>query len=99
MGDIAYSPGHRRISKTSRAELQQYEQQAKDGKHFDKSSMIRVGLHLYPSSVFPLKNGKKALLNDYPRGFSLELMVGRLAEETNRAMNPEHVNNPRYAIV
>jgi hypothetical protein len=90
MANTVYNPGSRRISKTTRSELHQYEEQAKLGKHFDESSMIRVGLYKYPSSVFPLRNGKKALINGYPRGFPLELMVGKIAEETNRAMNPDH---------
>jgi len=95
MGDI-YIPGKRRISKTSRAELVQYELQAKEGKHFDESSMIRVGLYQYPSSVFPLRKGNKALINGYPRGFSLELMVGKMSEETIRAANPEHSKDKKH---
>lgn len=96
MGNIAYDPGSRRVSKTTRAELKQYEEQAKEGAHFDKSSMIRVGLYLYPSAVFPLRNGKKALINGYPKDLSLELITGKLAEETLRAANPEHSNDKKH---
>lgn len=86
------------VSKTSMLELEKYREQAKQGKHFDESRKLRVGSWLYPSCVFPLDpkiRGKKALVGPFPQFYSLELAVVRLAEETNRLMDPANTSKRR----
>jgi len=77
-------------SRTSTRETARHLAEAQEGKHFDGSKMVRFGEFKYPSSTFPIPPNldNKILVAGYAASYPLDLMVGRLVEETNRAMNP-----------
>ena len=80
---------HKVVSQSTRVELVDHLKQAQDGKHFDGNETARVGEYLYPSSIFPLRNGKKAIVEGFAESMSLEYAVAMISKDTNLAMNPE----------
>ncbi len=91
-GSEVYGGHHestRTMSRTSRRDSARHEAKSLEGKHFDNSSMVKIGQYKYPSAVFPLRRADLALVTGYAASLPPESVVGMIAGDTNRAMNPE----------